>query len=132
MANCTLSVAMEALLVATDAARSAINDIRTPGHRGIPEVRAAALEAAKSLRTAAMVAGAQEHHARQNAGAAQKALYAGRVAPCLLPTFEPALESLLDACDALEVVMNEAFEVANAVREELELGNVLNWMDVPP
>jgi len=79
-----------------------------------------------------MVAGSKERHARQKASAAQAALYAGGVAPCLLPTFEPALESLLDACDAIEVVRNEAFEVANRLREELGLANVLNWMDAPP
>jgi hypothetical protein len=134
-----LADATESLLGAMSAARAVLDEIRLHKERrravedapvGAPvRMCEAALDAARSLKFAAMVAGAQERVARRKADAAREVLYGGGVAPCLLPEIEPALESLVDACDAIAVLKNEAFEVAEGLREELGLRSVPDWMD---
>jgi hypothetical protein len=79
-----------------------------------------------------MVAGAHQEAARRKANATLAALVARKVPASLLQEVVPTVDALLDACNAVEVVRTEAFDVTETLREELELGNVLNWMDPPP
>jgi hypothetical protein len=134
-----LAAATESLLAAMSAARAVLDDIRLNKERGPAaedapvdarvRMREAALGAARALKVAAMLAGAQERIARRKAEAARAALYGGGIAPCLFPEIEPALESLVDSCDAIAVLKDEALEVAEGLREELGLRSVLDWMD---